>query len=253
MACTPEYLKCCICVLERGSNVYSSKYSTLQPLLAGNPENKTQHWYRWLNCVFLQWLLLLKCHLTRMQSVSGWFVPELVVRFTLWQSVSDSNAGSSVGAIWVPHVIKTWLIFRTLLLTISTANGESEGERFLKKIMNLRSDFLCKTTMCQVLTSWKQEPILMKNNEDVNDYFFVVEENKKIKMWELVTQQAKKGLRQPSVREKEEKRWAERQRVKAVERGKRGRIDKLQTACGCTDTSCETDKKKETEGGSERA
>lgn len=50
-------------------------------------------------CIF-HWLLALKCHLTSMQSRSGWFVPEPVVRFTLWQSVGNSNAGSSIGAIW---------------------------------------------------------------------------------------------------------------------------------------------------------
>lgn len=98
-------------------------------------ENKTQHWHcrlcQHVKLCILQWLLLLKCHLTRMQSLSRWFIPELVVRFTVWQSVSDSNAGSSVRAIWVPHVIKTWLFFRILLLTISTISPTIRRERVM--------------------------------------------------------------------------------------------------------------------------
>lgn len=44
----------------------------------------------------------------------------------------------------------------------------------------------------------------------------------------------------------------ERQRVKERER-EIVRIDKLQTACGCTDTGCETDKKKEKEWGKRKS
>lgn len=66
---------------------------------------------------------------------------------------------------------------------------------------------------------------------------------------------ARNGLRHPSVREKEEKRWTETptEKEREGERKRQGGIDKLKTACGCTDTGCETDKKKETEGGSDRA
>lgn len=62
-------------------------------------------------------------------------VHRLVVRFTLCESVSDSNAGSSVGTIRTPHVIKTWLILRALLPTINMTemkyeDGEERAVRF---------------------------------------------------------------------------------------------------------------------------
>lgn len=75
-------------------------------------------------------------------------------------------------------------------------------------------------------------------------YFCSLEKMRNVKMWSLLTQRAKRGSRQPSVRGKEEKRLAERQRVKVVEREKKESIDKLQTACGCTDTSCDRQKKR---------
>lgn len=43
-----------------------------------------------------------------------------MVSFAPRKSVSVSNAGSSVSTIWTPHVIKTWLTLRKLLLTIYT-------------------------------------------------------------------------------------------------------------------------------------
>lgn len=45
----------------------------------------------------------------------------------------------------------------------------------------------------------------------------------------------------------------DREREGGRERERQGGIDKLKTACGCTDTGCETDKKKGDRGGSDRA
>lgn len=65
-------------------------------------------------------------------------------------SVTAMLAAASVQS-GVPHVIKTWLIFRTLLLTISATNGDRERASDFQQPVNF------KVTTCHPLTWPKQE------------------------------------------------------------------------------------------------
>lgn len=114
----------------------------------------------------------------------------------------------------VPHVIKTWLIFRMLLLTISTANGERERENGFQQPVHF------KLTTCHPLTWWKQEVLMV-----IRVYFCPLEKTRNVKMWSLLTE-LRKGSRRPSVRGKEkledkELSWKTKSEKRLKERKKR--------------------------------
>lgn len=85
----------------------------------------------------------------------------------------------------------------------------------------------------------------------MNDRIMCCGENKKTKKkGDVLREQSLKWFEAPICQRKRgEERRAERQTEKEGEKERQGGIDKLKTACGCTDTGCETDKKKGDRGG----
>lgn len=70
-----------------------------------------------------------------------------MVSFAPRKSVIVSNAGSNVSTIWTPHVIKTWLMLRKLLLTIYTIIQNGTWE-WLIRVHALWVTFWCKLALC---------------------------------------------------------------------------------------------------------
>lgn len=72
-----------------------------------------------------------------------------MVSFAPRKSVSVSNAGSNVSTIWTPHVIKTFLMLRKLLLTIYTIIQNGTWERLIT-VHALWVTFWCKLALVYV-------------------------------------------------------------------------------------------------------